>query len=187
MSNILQAISQATSLGDLSFEQLKALQQALTQLGYQAEPDGLIGPETRGAWARFKSDNGMDQLELVGPSSISVLLSRLRPDSAGVEVPRPAVRIVKNFEGYRDDAYDDGVGVWTIGYGTTIYPDGQQVQPGDRVTRDQAENCLAYDLKDTAEALAGSIPYWASMNLNQQSALISIGFNLGKNFYGPIP
>lgn len=33
-----------------------------------------------------------------------------------------------NFEGLRLNAYDDGVGVWSIGYGTTRYPNGVSVQ-----------------------------------------------------------
>jgi lysozyme len=44
-------------------------------------------------------------------------------------------------EGYRDKAYDDGVGVQTIGFGTT---DG--VKPGDRITVERALVRLGADV-----------------------------------------
>ena len=38
------------------------------------------------------------------------------------------VNHICNFEGLRLSAYDDGIGVWSIGYGTTRYPNGLSVQ-----------------------------------------------------------
>ena len=40
--------------------------------------------------------------------------------------------LISSFEGIRLNAYDDGVGVWTIGIGTTIYPNGVKVKKGDK-------------------------------------------------------
>jgi len=48
---------------------------------------------------------------------------------------------LKKFESCRLNAYQDGVGVWTIGYGHTA-----GVKPGDRITLYQAEQFLREDL-----------------------------------------
>jgi len=39
-----------------------------------------------------------------------------------MHVSPSGVDLICNFEGLRLKAYDDGVGVWTIGFGTTKYP-----------------------------------------------------------------
>ena len=36
--------------------------------------------------------------------------------------------LIRAFEGFRADPYLDAVGVPTIGYGSTYYPDGQRVR-----------------------------------------------------------
>lgn len=49
------------------------------------------------------------------------------------------LELVKKFEGFKDKPYKDSVNVSTIGYGTTIYPDGKKVMMSDPVvTKDRA-------------------------------------------------
>ncbi len=104
-------------------------------------------------------------------------------DSANV--PAQAVTIVAQFEGFVPHVYNDGVGVATIGYGTTIYPNGLPVRFGDpEIDEATAQQYLAHDLESTLNDLAASIPDWSQMNSNQTSALISFGYNLGAYFYG---
>jgi lysozyme len=182
-SDTLSTITAATSLEQLSSEQLKDLQSDLAALGYGLQADGILGPLTKTVWARFKSDNGLDTPDSVGPGSIAVLRNRLRGGGLD-DVPQQAVSIVKTFEGLADKAYKDGVGVWTIGYGTTVYPNGQRVQDGESVTLADAVSYLQNDMTSTVRKLASTVPYWAAMNTNQRSALISFGYNLGSGFYG---
>jgi GH24 family phage-related lysozyme (muramidase) len=105
-------------------------------------------------------------------------------ESSG-KVPDQAVQIVTEFEGFVDHAYDDGVGVATIGYGTTRYPDGRRVRFGDpNITKATAKIYLFHDLETTVDQLDSSIPYWDEMDGNQRSALISFAYNLGDHFYG---
>lgn len=104
-------------------------------------------------------------------------------DSASV--PTQAVKIVAQFEGFVPHVYNDGVGVATIGYGTTAYPNGLPVRFGDpEIDQATAQQYLAHDLESTLNDLAASIPNWSQMNSNQISALISFGYNLGAYFYG---
>lgn len=61
------------------------------------------------------------------------------------------VALIKRFEGFRTKAYQDSVGIWTIGYGTTKV-DGRPVAEGDTCTKEQAEAYLLADMKTIAEA-----------------------------------
>ena len=101
------------------------------------------------------------------------------------KVPDQAVAIVTEFESFVDHVYSDGVGVATIGYGTTRYPDGRPVCFGDpNITKKTADFYLSHDLETTVHQLSASIPYWEEMNSNQRSALISFAYNLGDHFFG---
>lgn len=52
------------------------------------------------------------------------------------------IAAIKKFEGVRLTAYQDSVGVWTIGFGHTA-----GVKKGDKITQYQAEQFLREDLK----------------------------------------
>jgi len=54
-----------------------------------------------------------------------------------------AIEKIKEFEGLRLTAYQDAVGVWTVGYGTT----GKDVYRGVKITKEYAEELLRRDLK----------------------------------------
>ncbi|MEO0434669.1 MAG: lysozyme [Cyanobacteria bacterium J06656_5] len=82
------------------------------------------------------------------------------------------VNLIKSFEGLRLKAYQDAVGVWTIGYGTT-----RGVKPGQEITEAQAEALIKTDLtrfeRDVSQAVRISI------NDNQFAALVSFTYNVG--------
>ena len=56
--------------------------------------------------------------------------------------------LIKKFEGLRLTAYQDMVGVWTIGYGHT----GPDVKPGLTITQQQADQLLINDLVTLAKS-----------------------------------
>jgi len=91
------------------------------------------------------------------------------------------VDIICGFEGKRLAAYDDGVGVWTIGFGTTVYPNGIKVKKGDTCTEAQAKAYMAQDLKkfETAVNNAATVP----LSQNQFDALVSLAYNIGTNAF----
>lgn len=82
-----------------------------------------------------------------------------------------------NFEGLKLSAYDDGNGVWTIGYGTTRYPNGKRVSEGDRCTLDQAKAYMQHDLKIFERAINSSVK--VPLKQNQFDALVSLTYNIG--------
>ncbi|MFM2157842.1 MAG: Synechococcus phage, partial [Cyanobacteriota bacterium] len=97
-----------------------------------------------------------------------------------------AVTLIADFEGFVDHAYPDpasGGAPWTIGYGFTTLQ-GRPVQPGDRLSRAEADELLRTGVAACAAHLAGTIPHWQEMADDQRCALISFAWNLGENFYG---
>lgn len=55
----------------------------------------------------------------------------------------------------------------------------RNVQLGDRITREQADRWLAYDLEEFESAVKDAVKI--PVNSNQFSALVSFAFNVGKN------
>ena len=89
-----------------------------------------------------------------------------------MKISANGIGLLIHFEGFRDKAYRDSGGVWTIGYGST-----KGVHAGQRITRDQAAIRLADDVAK-AEAdvsLLVNVP----LTQGQFDALVSFVYNLG--------
>lgn len=85
------------------------------------------------------------------------------------------LKLIEGFEGLRLTAYQDSVGVWTIGYGHT-----KGVTKGQTITQEQAESFLRDDLavaENAVNTLATQHDW--EFNDNEFSALVSFAFNLG--------
>ncbi|WJM55987.1 lysozyme [Pseudomonas asiatica] len=80
--------------------------------------------------------------------------------------------LIKSFEGLRLHAYQDSVGVWTIGYGAT-----RGVKAGMKISKEQAERMLLNDVQRFEPELERLIT--APLNQNQWDALMSFTYNLG--------
>ena len=63
------------------------------------------------------------------------------------------IEMICRFEGLQLSAYDDGVGVWSIGFGTIVYPSGTRVRKGDICTLEQAKFYMSHDLKKFEHAV----------------------------------
>lgn len=106
--------------------------------------------------------------------------------TSGGGVPPCGVELIKQFEGYESKAYADPIYGWevpTIGYGTTVYPNGQKVRQGDTTNPTQAEEYLIHHIEATARPDLERIPTWGRMNDNQRGAIYSFAYNLGSGFY----
>ena len=80
--------------------------------------------------------------------------------------------LIKQFEGFRADAYQDVVGVWTIGFGFT-----RGVMPGQHMTASQAEARLITELLGYEQAVLGACT--VPPNQNQLDAMCSLAWNIG--------
>ena len=66
-----------------------------------------------------------------------------------VRVSKQCIEMVKEFEGCYLKAYQDAIGVWTIGYGITSSDKaitGKTIKEGMRITRATAEKWLTESL-----------------------------------------
>jgi lysozyme len=88
-------------------------------------------------------------------------------------------------EGFRAEPYQDTVGVWTIGYGSTRYPSGRLVGQHDApVTELEARLMLRHDLLQ-AIYVACSYPWFADLSQPRQDVIVEMLYNLGaKRFDG---
>lgn len=82
------------------------------------------------------------------------------------------IDLITSFEGCRLTAYQDSVGVWTIGYGHT-----SGVYQGMTITEEEAIAFLRQDLKTAENAVNSNVTY--GINQNQFDALVSFTFNVG--------
>ncbi|MEB3342783.1 glycoside hydrolase family protein [Okeania sp.] len=94
-----------------------------------------------------------------------------------MEISQNCLDLIKKWEGLYLSAYLDPVGIPTIGYGTTRYPDGQKVRLGDRISERNAEAYLRYECSKTARELTKLIT--VPVNQNQFDALVSFSYNVG--------
>ena len=107
------------------------------------------------------------------------LLWRLfgRHDPAPAPVCRTSaegIKLIKHYEGVKLKAYQDAVGVWTIGYGDT----GPHVNPGDKITQEEADRRLALRLRDEFEP-----GVFRALRVNPSQpefdAMVSLAYNIG--------
>ena len=84
---------------------------------------------------------------------------------------------IARWEGLRTDAYQDSVGVWTIGVGHTSRAGPPTVQPGMHITREQALSILAADLARFERWVLGAVH--VTVASYEFDALVSLCFNIG--------
>jgi GH24 family phage-related lysozyme (muramidase) len=85
------------------------------------------------------------------------------------------INLIKEFEGYSPNIYEDVVGKKTIGYGHLIKPG--EIFCG--IMLEQAERILAEDLYEAEKAVHDLVKEPVSQN--EFDALVSFTFNLGRN------
>ena len=83
--------------------------------------------------------------------------------------------LIQKHEGCRLQAYLCPAGVWTIGWGTTRYPDGNPVKEGDIITKDYADALLTDYLIREVYPVFCKIPF--RLTENQKDALSSLIYN----------
>ncbi|MCH7313157.1 lysozyme [Acinetobacter sp. ANC 3882] len=108
-------------------------------------------------------------------------------DKLGVAIdPRMSIssigiNLITNFEDLKLKAYDDGANVWTIGFGTTVYPNGVRVNKGDSCTKEQAISFFQYDLRRFQKAVHEVVT--VPLSQKQFDALVSLAYNIGTNAF----
>lgn len=82
-------------------------------------------------------------------------------------------KLIQSFEGLMLTAYQDSVGIWTIGWGST-----RNVHPGDIITREEAEDRFSDDLEPAENCVRNEVQR-VRLTQHQFDALVSFVFNVG--------
>ena len=103
--------------------------------------------------------------------SICVYIYIMRNDN-DMKTSEVGVELIKEFEGCKQVAYQDSVGVWTIGYGHT-----KDVYEGQLAIKKTIERWLQEDLEEFESYVSKLVK--VELNQNQFDALVAWTFNLG--------
>jgi lysozyme len=90
-----------------------------------------------------------------------------------MQISDEGLDLIKHFEGCELEAYQDAVGVWTIGYGHT-----KGVEEGDKWTQEKADFMLFRELEEEYEDYVNNYVH-VPLNQQQFDALCSWVYNLG--------
>jgi lysozyme len=113
------------------------------------------------------------------PAATTIQEAAVQLAAVGSQLMGNVAPLVREKEGFVPTAYrDPGAGVLTIGYGTTRYPDGRPVQPGDVVTREEAERYLEQDIQEAASAVQRHVQ--VPLTEHELAALSSFTYNVGE-------
>ncbi|HEG2117541.1 lysozyme [Enterobacter kobei] len=87
------------------------------------------------------------------------------------------IDLIKQFEGCKLTAYQDSVGVWTIGYGWTQPVDGKPIRAGMTIKQETAERLLKTGLVSYESDVSRLVK--VGLTQEQFDALVSFTYNLG--------
>lgn len=87
------------------------------------------------------------------------------------------ISLIKQFEGCKLTAYQDSVGVWTIGYGWTKPVDGKPIRAGMTIKQETAERLLKTGLVSYESDVSRLVK--VGLTQGQFDALVSFTYNLG--------
>ena len=89
-----------------------------------------------------------------------------------MKISKEGIALIKKFEGIELEAYQDSVGVWTIGYGHT-----KGVKEGDNISLKKAEEMLEEELVEYEGYINNMVEL--GLEQNQFDALVAWVYNLG--------
>lgn len=94
-----------------------------------------------------------------------------------MQISHKGLNLIKEFEGCELTAYQDVVGVWTIGYGWTGTVDGIKISRGMTISQQKADELLREGVKQYESGVKGMLR--VQVNQCQFDALVSFAYNLG--------
>ena len=99
-----------------------------------------------------------------------------------MKISEKGLALIKEFEGCQLTAYQDEVGVWTIGYGITNADKsitGTTIKKGLKITKEKAEEWLEECLNRIYAYKIMKYDVRYNWNQNEFDALVSFAFNIG--------
>ena len=147
-------------------------------------------------WMRTQQDDGVlsqdevnganELLALMEPDELKAILIKVNgwSDDEEMALSETGMALLNEFEGFRTKPYRDSVGVATIGWGTTYYPDLTLVRMSDKpVTRKEAarikQAVLNQDFSPAVNMMFADEIERGEVTQNMFDALISLVYNIG--------
>lgn len=99
-----------------------------------------------------------------------------------LKISEKGLALIKEFEGLHLTAYQDEVGVWTIGWGITNADKavtGTTIKKGLKITREKAEKWLRDTLNERYAPKVNKYNDKYNWNQNEFDAMVSFVFNIG--------
>lgn len=100
-----------------------------------------------------------------------------------MNISQKGLDLIIKFEGLRLEAYtatenERSRGIWTIGYGSISWPNGEPVRQGEKLSnKEEAIDLLVETVRPRVEAINQLVE--APLSQNQFDALVSFVFNVG--------
>ncbi|USA44984.1 lysozyme [Acinetobacter sp. C26M] len=113
-------------------------------------------------------------------ATVSDVVEAVGIDSA-MTISVDGIRLITSFEDLKLQAYDDGTGIWTIGFGTAVYPNGIRVVKSDYCSLEQAEFFFQHDLNRFQSTVNDAVT--VALSQNQFDALVSLTYNIGQTAF----
>lgn len=135
----------------------------------EASRASRIGPMTRALF---------DKLAVADPNSIWGAPDNSLVDETIPQINYAGLELVKHFESCSLEAYQDEVGVWTIGWGHTgLQHNDGTVYAGRKISQSKADSLLSYDMNQFESRVHHIVK--VALTPDQFSALVSFDFNTG--------
>ena len=103
-----------------------------------------------------------------------------------MKISENGVKLIKEFESFEANPYLDSARVWSIGYGSTYYPNGKKVTGNDKpITKEYAEiiqrHVIATDFEPIVNDLLEQEITSGFITQNMYDAILSLTYNIGAN------
>ena len=96
-----------------------------------------------------------------------------------MKISENGLEFIKKKEAFRANPYYDSVGVATIGYGATKYPNGQKVKITDPAITEKYASQMLLDMIEQEYQKPVQNLVTSNINQNQFDALVSFTYNVG--------
>jgi len=94
-----------------------------------------------------------------------------------MELSQKGKDLIMQFEGLKLSAYQDSVGIWTIGFGNIYYENNVAVKKGDIITHNRAIELFNLIVKKFEVGVDELVT--SDVNQNQFDAMVSLAYNIG--------
>lgn len=110
------------------------------------------------------------------------------PASSSAGISKTLFDLINEFETGNNvnrylKAYQDPVGIWTIGYGSIYnYAANRRVQQGDQIDEPTARQWMAKEIESKRTAILGLVK--RPLTQNQLDSIVSLVYNIGVGAFG---